>query len=261
MPTRPVAIEETSSPEETRFRDEAPVGSSWQVLKELALDRRSIRRYLPRPVSRQTLAEIIDIARHAPSNHNRQPWRFFVANDPEWVGMIVDLVIHRLAAAERRCPPEASGERAFLHHTRKWLYPLEGCPALVLVFYKPMPRHVDDAISTVLEAGDTALWSPSLISLGAAIQNLLLAAHARGLGACAHSGPVGVLRGSINRLLELPPRLELACLVTLGYPAEAPETPGRKAGDQVCRFLEGPLPEKARLEVEGGNTPTGPGGS
>jgi nitroreductase len=75
-----------------------------------------------------------------------------------------------------------------------------------------------------------------------AIQNLLLAAHDRGVGACMQSGPVPFLRGSVNELLGLPPWLELAGVVSLGYPAESPAPKPRKPVERVTRFLEAPDP-------------------
>src|SRR5262249_60254033 len=85
-----------------------------------------------------------------------------------------------------------------LNHVKPWLYPLETSPVLVLAFYKPSPEHLDEQLSTILEGGGVAHYNPNLLSLGMAIQNFLLAAHAHGLSACMHSGPLPFLRGHIN---------------------------------------------------------------
>ena len=43
--------------------------------------RRSVRKYLPRPVSREVVTEILSSAGWAPSAHNSQPWRFIILSD------------------------------------------------------------------------------------------------------------------------------------------------------------------------------------
>ena len=51
--------------------------------QQLVRGRRSIRRYLPRPVEREKILTCLEAARLAPSAENAQPWRFVVIDDPE----------------------------------------------------------------------------------------------------------------------------------------------------------------------------------
>jgi nitroreductase len=63
----------------------------------------------------------------------------------------------------------------------------------------------------------------------AATQNLLLAAHARGLGAVwVGVYPVEERVASLKQVLELPEQVVPLCVVPLGYPATKPEPPGRR---------------------------------
>jgi len=64
-------------------------------------------------------------------------------------------------------------------------------------------------------------------SLGAALQNLLLAAHANGLGACWFCAPI-FCKEVIRKILKIPDDVEPQALITLGYPAEKPRAPSRK---------------------------------
>jgi nitroreductase len=57
--------------------------SDYDRLLELMRLRRSIRRFSDRAVSRQDIGRLIEAARWAPSNHNRQPWRFLVVEDKQ----------------------------------------------------------------------------------------------------------------------------------------------------------------------------------
>ena len=116
------------------------------------------------------------------------------------------------------------------------------CPALVAACYKPTGQLFDQAVAEhFADRGGTAAWSPNLLSLGMAVQNLLLCAHALGLGACFHSGPVPFLRGPLHELFRLPPRLELAGFVTIGWPAaDAPRREGwRRPLEHSIRWVGG----------------------
>jgi nitroreductase len=64
-------------------------------------------------------------------------------------------------------------------------------------------------------------------SLGAAIQNMLLAAHAEGLSACWFSAP-SFCKETVRKVLKIPEMVEPQALIALGYAAEKPQTPSRK---------------------------------
>ena len=203
--------------------------------------RRSIRCYQAnRPIERDILLALLRLAGQAPSNFNRQPWQFVVLDTPLGVAKINTLLREGLAQIEQT--PKAEELFHFLDHVKHWLYPLEGSAAMILAFYKPAPERVDALISDIMESGSVQAYNPNLVSMSMAIQNLLLAAHAHGLGACMHSGPLPFLRHKVNRLLGLPDKLELAGLISLGYPDTAvaavhePATP-RKPVTKTSRFV------------------------
>jgi len=210
-----------------------------EEFQRLAVTRRSVRVYEEREVPRDLTRALVDLAGRAPSNFNRQPWRFVVADTPAWCAAVNGLIRR---AVERVEKSDTTGDLFHvLNHVKTWLYPLETSPVLVLAFYKPSPEHLDEQLSSILEGGGVAHYNPNLLSLGMAIQNLLLAAHARGLSACMHSGPLPFLRGEVNRLLRLPPQLQLAGLISLGYPAETPKAPAHRDLERIVTFLEGPV--------------------
>jgi nitroreductase len=225
-----------------------PAPSDPRVFQRLAVTRRSVRVYETREVTRELTRELMDLAGRAPSNFNRQPWRFVVADTPAWCAAVNGLIRRAVERVERR---DTAGELFHvLNHVKTWLYPLETSTVLVLAFYKPSPEHLDEQMASILESGGVAHYNPNLLSLGMAIQNLLLAAHAHGLSACMHSGPLPFLRGRINRLLRLPPQLQLAGLISLGYPAETPKVPPHRDLDRMVTFLEGPVHDEWRVARE-----------
>ncbi len=79
-----------------------PVRADWlpgpEQLEYLLRARRSIRSYLPRPVERETLVKLLDIARFAPSASNRQPVKWLVVYEPAEVRRLAGLVVDWMRA-------------------------------------------------------------------------------------------------------------------------------------------------------------------
>jgi nitroreductase len=76
-----------------------------------------------------------------------------------------------------------------------------------------------------------------LIGTSLALQNLLLAAHAAGLGASGMTGPL-VAADALRAIVGVPPSWEIAALVPLGYPDEAPAPTSRKRVDQIAHWID-----------------------
>jgi len=140
--------------------------------------RRSVRRVLPDPVSPETVEEVLDAARWAPSGLNNQPWRFLIVRSPE--------------------------KREALARCTRYGELLRSAPAAVAVFLSRSASYSRDK---------------DLQGVGAALQNLLLAAHACGLGAC-WLGEILNRRKEAEAALGVPSDLELMAVVTLGWPAD-----------------------------------------
>jgi nitroreductase len=205
---------------------------------ELARTRRSVRRYQQRALPRAVLHDLLQVARCAPSPLPVPPWRFLVADAPERCRKIAELLSERIGHVERMPLDRDTAffVHPFLDHQRRWNHPLEEGQALVLCCYEPV-RLLEHRLAAALGVGAPAAHDPLLLSLGMAVQNLLLAAHDRGVGACMQSGPVPFLQGSLNGLLDAPTTLRLAGVVSLGYPGEMPAPKQRKPVERVTRFL------------------------
>ena len=77
------------------------------------------------------------------------------------------------------------------------------------------------------------------LSVAMAVENLLLAAQALGLGTCVFTAPL-VVAQAITAVVALPPGFDLCCLVAVGYPDESPEPPLRKPLEQSVEFCQHP---------------------
>ena len=184
---------------------------SEDALLALMRDRRSIRRYLDRPVPREALYRLLEAARWAPSAHNRQPWRFAVLEDAARRASLAaamgerfraDLLADGLAdeVAERQV--QRSYER------------IAGAPVVIVFFVSlvDMDRYSDPA-------RQDAERLMAVQSVALAAQNLLLQAHAEGLGACWMCAPL-FCPDVVRAELSLPDDWIAQGLLTVGYPAE-----------------------------------------
>ena len=201
----------------------------YEQLFEVIKGRRSVRSFDTTPVSGDDLTAVLEAARWAPSPGNRQPWRFIISSDrclsemEEAVRSAVAKI--REAALEKGLPGEADYLENFLVFTRS--------PTVVAVIM----REPVDLIEAITDGGSPIEADQPLVdaaaSAGAAIQNMLLACHALGLGACWTTGPL-VARLELEKILDVPRGWRLAALVAVGYPlGEETEEPSRRPLDKL----------------------------
>ncbi len=182
-----------------------------QTLLETVVSRRSIRRYRPDPVPRDVIEALLTAAIWAPSAHNRQPWRFCViesAERREALASAMGAQLRRDLAADEM-PADLIEKDTARSYAR-----MTGAPALVVLCLSmaDMDHYSDERRSLneyVMAAQSTAM----------AGQNLLLAAHEAGLGACWMCAPL-FCPDVVSAVLELPQDWQPQALITLGYPAE-----------------------------------------
>ncbi len=177
--------------------------------------RRSIRRYQDRPVPREVLEALLTAAVWAPSAHNRQPWRFAVVTTPA-----VRRTLAAAMGAKLRADLTADNvsQEMIDKDVNRSFTRISSAPALVLVCatMADMDTYPDarrTAAERLMAAQSTAL----------AAQNLLLAAHQEGLGACWLCAPL-FCPDVVTRCLDLPADWEPQALITVGYPAEHKES-------------------------------------
>ncbi len=190
-----------------------------RLWRELVAGRRSIRRYESEPLPAETVERLIEAARWAPSAHNRQPWRFALLDAPAWKerlarAMGARLRSDRLADGDAASAVEADVARSYARIT--------GAPLAIVVALEmaEMDRYPD-------ERRRRAEYLMAVQSTAMATQNLLLAAHAEGLGACWMCAPL-FCPDTVAAAIGLPPGWEPQALVTLGRPASAGKPARRK---------------------------------
>ncbi|MDP7259855.1 MAG: nitroreductase family protein [Anaerolineales bacterium] len=190
--------------------------------------RRSVRRYATEPVPGDLIETLLRAAVWAPSAHNRQPWRFSVLQSHAQKEQLAAAMGERLRADRLAAgdPPETVAQD--VERSRQGL---TQAPALLLfcMSMAEMDRYADARRAQ-------AERTMAIQSVALAAQNLLLTAHAAGLGACWRCAPL-FCPDTVRETLSLPSDWEPQALITIGYPAEAGSPSERRSLADVVQWI------------------------
>lgn len=194
----------------------------------LAQHRRSVRAFLDRPVPRAALDEVLTAATWAPSPHGRQPWRFVVLTRAEPKARLAEAMGDewRAILAQDGQTAEIVQRRLAVSHER-----IREAPALILacLYLEDLDRYPDPQRQRAEE-------TMAIQSLGAAIQNMLLAAYTLGLDTGWMCAPL-FSPDAVRAALDLDSALIPHALIPVGYAARDPRRrPHRPADELVVRF-------------------------
>ncbi len=195
-----------------------------KAYQELVETRRSIRKFTGQPVTRAALQRLLEAACMAPSAHNRQPWRFVVLQDHELrERLISDMSEPFRADLARDGMPEDEIERVVARGRDRML----GAAAVVLLFLTM--EGMDSFADSVRQAAEHTM---AVQSVALAAGQMLLAAHAEGLGACWVCSPL-FTPTIVRRVLDIPASWEAQGMIVLGYPDEQGRDRGRRALHEI----------------------------
>ena len=186
------------------------------------------RFYRPDPVPDEVLTRVLDGARWAPTGGNRQPVRFVVVRDPERRRRLRDLYLPLWDqyAGRARTRPGMPPPR-LLANADHFARHLDEVPVLIVVC----------AFLGEVMATDRHLERLSVVggaSIYPAVQNLLLAARAEGLGT-ALTTLLCAVEPDVRALLTIPDGVATAATVALGYPARPfPTRLARRPLAELC---------------------------
>ena len=162
--------------------------------------RRSIRKYLDKPVEHEKLEVIVKCGINAPSGMNRQPWVVRVVEDQKLIADVTE--VYKQANAE-----QVKRDKDF----------------------KNMFRNAPNLICVCTPANGGGELDAGLLG-----ENIMLAAQSMGLGTCCLGGPVRFLLSNekckffLDRL-DIPADYKLNYIIAIGYPDEQPEAKPRDA--------------------------------
>ena len=191
-----------------------------EVMKAIAA-RRSIRRFEDKPIPQDILERILLAGTLAPSGKNKQPWRFYVVRGKKRAEMIQTMK----RGMERL---EGMGlKSSSAKYTIRWM---AQAPVTVFVF-NPTGRSPSD----IRNLSDTFADMVDTQSIGAAIQNMLLAATDLGLGSLW----ICDVFSAYEEFCEwLGAEGQMVAAVSFGYPGHAPRARPRKSIESVSVYVE-----------------------
>lgn len=177
----------------------------------LLQSRRSIRRYQPTPISDMHIQMLLEAGRWSPSAHNRQPWRWVVIQSEQSKIRLASAMGARLRAdlTADNTPIhviEADVNRSYERITKAPLLLLL-CMTMTDMDVYPDEKRAHNEMVMAIQ------------SVAMAGQNVLLMAHALGLGACWMCAPL-FCPDVVQTVLDLPADWQPQALITIGIPAE-----------------------------------------
>jgi nitroreductase len=180
---------------------------------------RSMRRFSDEPVTDEEIEQILAAAVQAPSGGNIQPYQFVVVTDETRRGAIGEIykrAYYRYEPAVLKLIPPFPDEDAQRRHERNWTVSrhlaetIGSAPAMVLVVMPRISMTVSD------EDGDMDV-GPTYASVYPAVQNLVLAARALGIGTVLTT-VFRIHEDEVRAVCGIPDRYEIAALLPLGRP-------------------------------------------
>lgn len=207
-------------------------------LKELLTiikERRSIREFTMAGINDEDIRILIDAARYAPSNSNRQAWKFIILKNEKIKFEIAQAVKEKTVKIKQGIENKEFLDM-FEDYTKYFLV-FSRAPIVIIVLYKTGLSIVDHVLSGLDAGAGVKRVESELISVSMAMQNLLLAAHAMGLGACCMTSPL-IAYAEIKKILDIRPPFEIAALIPIGKYEKQPGLVGRKEIDRIIEMME-----------------------
>ncbi len=186
--------------------------------------RRSIRHFKSNPVPESVVEEILRTATFVPSAHNRQPWRFVVITDLSVKKRLGNAVTSKMRADMQS---QGASEADIKKRVATSLRRMDEAPVIIILCRDKEDVRVDTPEEAMM----------GVQSAAAAGLQLLLAAHAEGLGGSWICWPL-YAQEETCAALEFPETWEPQAMYFIGYPDEAPEVKNRKPLKEVIKWSQ-----------------------
>lgn len=226
--------------------NEEPLNDVAVSIDDAIRSRHSVRAFLDRPVPRETVEHILNVARFAPSGTNTQPWQVYVLAGAVKAGLSAEILADHDAHPERE-------EREYEYYPTDWYEPYLGrrraCGwglygSLGIERGQKDRMHAQrarnyrffDAPVGMIICIERRLNTGSWMDLGMFMQNVMLSARGQGLHTCPQAAFANYHR-IIRRHLPVPDEEIVVCGMAIGYrDPEAPENIWRTGRDPVDGF-------------------------
>lgn len=181
--------------------------------------RRSIVAVKPDPVPTEMIEKILEAGTWAPCHYRTEPWRFFVLT-----GEARNRLGETIAAYAKKTIDDLESEEGKQKLAREEQKPLRA-PVIIAVAAEPVVEN------------KRVLVNEEFAAVHAAVQNMLLAAHAQGLGAIWRTGKV-CYSTEVKELFGLTGQSEMVGFIYVGYPDMEKEGRRKKGLSEVTKWLD-----------------------
>ena len=181
--------------------------------------RRSVRAFAKQDVSDTDIKKLLQAAHIAPSGSNQKNWHFIVVKSGEVKSKMKQAVIDRVEGLIGKMN-SAKAKSEFRGYSQYFTF-FTDASCVIAVVMKPYDS-TSGRILKMYEKNTTYSSTAGLQGVAAAIENMLLAAAALGLGGCWMTGPL-IAKEALERILKVEPPNELLAIVPIGYPKDTPK--------------------------------------
>lgn len=199
-----------------------------KIVDQAITSRRSVRAFLPTPVARADIEALLDVASRAPSGSNTQPWKVYVLT-----GEIRQRLSNEILAAYLDPEQAAEHREEYHYYPQQWVAPyVDRRRKIGWDLYALLGLTRDNKAGMQAQHGrnysffdapvgliftiDRVMEQGSWLDYGMFLQNLMIAARARGLDTCPQAA-FTQFHKVIARVLQLPNGEQLVCGMALGY--------------------------------------------
>jgi nitroreductase len=201
--------------------------------------RHSVRKFKPDQVPLSDLEKIINAARLAPSSTNAQMWHFIVITNNNIKNNMKQAIIQTYDKVLSW--KESEGNENKINFYKQFSTFFTDAPVNIAVLMEPKKSVMEEILKKKGFSHQEILRrrpNPALLSIGAAIENLSLAAHALGYGTCWLTAPIHASH-DLEKILDVKPPFQLVSFLCLGVPESiAGSAPAKKELSEIMSILE-----------------------
>ncbi len=197
-------------------------------LQEFLRTRRSIRRFKTDLVPDSVISEILLTSTFAPSAHHRQPWRFVVLKNDSAKQHLADSMAN---AFEKDLQTDNLPQAEINKLIQRSKSRINGAPVVIMLCLDMTDMNQYDD-----KKRNRAEFLTATQSVANAGMQLLLAAHAEGLGGVWVCSPI-FAQETVQQALDIPKTWEPQAMFLIGYPSDVPKVRERKRLEEVVKFI------------------------
>ncbi len=202
--------------------------------------RQSVRKFKQEDIPMEDMKKIIKAATYAPSGMNLQNWHFVVLTNTEKIQELAKIVEKKHIEIASYIEEEEKKD-SFMKYL-KYHTVFKNAPTVILVYASPYPMTSVELLkengTSIEEVHNLLKPNPGIQNIGAAIENLLLAAANMGYGTCWMTGPT-CAKKEIEEYIQFEKEgYFLAAMIPIGIPEGEIKSPPRKPVEEVMTVIE-----------------------